>query len=109
MRPGALRVRIVIGPHEVVYEVPLLREFETGAIFLKGGRAVAAEVVAGKLLELWISPQMVLAVGFVHRVQRPRQPPDSALNRRELEPWESLQHSGAAEACDRFDRRRERV
>src|SRR5215472_13869937 len=89
MRPRTLGVRIVIGPHEVVYEVPLLREFKTGAVFLKCSGAVAAEILAGEFLELRISPQMMLAVRFVHRVQRPRHPPDSALHRCELEPRES--------------------
>jgi hypothetical protein len=46
VRPGSFGVRIVIGPHEIIDQLPFLRELKPGAILLKGRSAVAAEIFA---------------------------------------------------------------
>src|SRR5579863_7884009 len=49
MRPHALVMRVVVGPHEIVDEVVLHREVEADTVLLKRGRTVAAEVLARQL------------------------------------------------------------
>src|SRR5215472_4362696 len=109
MRPGALCMRIVVGPHEIVDQVPAFGELESRVVLLEGRRAVASKVFAGQLLQLRVSPQMMFATSLVHRIQRPRYPSDSALHCGEFQLWKSLQDSGAAQARDRLNSRRQRM
>src|SRR5579885_553525 len=103
MRPRAFGMRIVIGPHKVVHEVPLGRQLESGTILLESRRAVGAKILAGRLLELRIGPQMMLPVRLVHRIQRPWNPSDAAFDGGEPELRKALQHAGTAEARNRLD------
>src|SRR5208283_2114683 len=105
MRPRALMMRIVISPQEVPDQIMLLREFEADRIVLERSGAVFAEILARQFFELRIGPHMMLAGGFVHRFERPRHPADSALDPREPELPEALQHPRSAQARDRLDRR----
>src|SRR5262245_59358032 len=104
MGPRTFMMRVVIRPQEVVDQVELESESETGAILLKGHCPMLAKILAGQLLELGIRPHVVLAIALVHRIKRPRHPPDPGLDRRKFEPREFLKHSGGAQRGYRLDR-----
>src|SRR5271168_3755465 len=52
MGPGALGVRIVVRPEEIIDQVKAFGELQSGRVFLKGGSTVAAEVIAREMLQL---------------------------------------------------------
>src|SRR5690606_39347968 len=109
MRPGALVVRVVVRPHEIVVELVALGEPEAGWVLLEGREAVRAIIVARHALQLRADPHVMLAVGLVHRVEQPGYPTDAGLDGGEPDLREPLQDTGGAEVRDRLDRRRQRV
>src|SRR5439155_24212026 len=78
--PGTLVVGIVIRPQDIVNKVILDRQIESHLVLLKGSEAVQAEVFTGEQLQLREGPHVVLLVGFVHRLQCPRQPANTGLS-----------------------------
>src|ERR1700735_4025340 len=52
---------------------------------------------------------MMLSISLVHCIQRPRYPSDAALDCGKPDLRKSLEHAGAAQACDRLDSWRKRM
>src|SRR5690606_9096844 len=102
VRPRALVVRVVVRPEKAVDEAMLAGEREAGVVLLERGEAVRAELLARKRLQLRAYPHVVLLVGLVHRLERPRDPADPGLDGREAELREALEHTRGAEVRDRL-------
>src|SRR6266446_3678540 len=81
MRPRTLMMRIVVRPEEVVDEIELHGERQTGAVLLERDRAVRPKILARQHLELWLRQHVMFNVSLVHRVERPRDPSDSRFDR----------------------------
>ena len=90
MGPCPLVVRVVICPQDIVDEIVLLDEIEAGLVLAEGCKAVRAEIVAGKRLELGSDPEMMLEIRFVHRIEHPCEPTDPGFDRSEAQLWKSL-------------------
>ena len=62
-------------------------------VAFESGNAVLEESLARQPLELGEHPHVMLAIGLVHRFQRPRHPSDTALDQRETQLREAFEHS----------------
>ena len=100
-------VRIVVGPHEVVDQAVFAGEVEPRLVFLEGGEAALAEIVAWHLRQLGAHEHVVLAVGLVQRPDRPRHPANASFDAAEAQRWEALQNAGCAQVGNRLHGRRQ--
>ena len=105
VRPRALVVRVVVGPHQVVDDVVLLGGVEADVILLERGEAVALEVVRRQVGDHRAHPHVVGLVGVVHRLQQPRHEADARLDEAGLQVRVALEHAGRDHLHERLDRR----
>ena len=80
IRPGALVMREVVRPEEVVDQTVLAGKVKAGGVLLEAREALALEVLAGQQLQLGPDPHMVLEIRLVHRTQHPWRPADAGLD-----------------------------
>src|SRR5262245_14156260 len=99
LRPGAVRVRIVGRPHDVV-EPGAVTLGDAGEVLDEGGVSLAVPVRARLLGEDRLGPEAVLVERLVHALDEVRYPADAALDQHELELGVAGQDAGEDQRGD---------